>query len=744
MLLKCVCLLAFFATQVKNAKSFPTQDKVESIQNFKNLNDLNNEDERSMPQFLWKNRGPTERRQIIADETTTYRLPNNSIPVRYDLLLKTDVHKESVDFDGQVKIRVKIVESTDKITLHYRQITVDKVNLVNTEDSSVTENLSILYEEIPEFLVITLPKEFKPNDEIILDITYKGKLRLDGAGFYRAIYREDGKEIWFATTQFESTNARHAMPCYDEPGIRAKIGLEIKHGKSLTAISNMPLISNDTIDSEYVVSKFKDTPEMQSYLLAFIVSDYHFVSNNQSKNQNDIEQRVYATPKAIKEGRADFALSVVNPILKKLEEHFKTKLPLPKMDHALIADYTSGAMENFGLITYQESNMLYKKGTDADWMEKNIIELIAHEYTHQWFGNIVSPKWWTHTWLSEGFATLYSNYIPSLIYPDEDYMDRFRIYRLQTAFQRDVAQIPMNYYPESPAEIQSKFSVISYEKSSCVLRMFLEAFTPSTFTKGLTYYLTEMYFKAATPEDLHRNLQKALDEDSPESGVDVDEVMSSWENQAGYPIVQVDKEGDKLVLTQKRFGGGSEIFSIPISFASKSSPDFDKKSPQIWMNTTSVEILNVNSSDWVILNLFMTGYYKTSYSHKVWQTIIDGLKSDHKQISIFHRAQLFRQMVEEFDAVLALELLNYLEREEASAVWESTPGIIDIFFVHLFGTNIESKYQRFLQVTVQPIIDRLGFNSKDGQSQTENQLRNWALTFSCGALQDEVKIDFSA
>lgn len=272
---------------------------------------------------------------VLADDGLNYRLPNNSIPLRYDLWLKTDVDKEIFEFDGRVKIHLRIVEATNRITLHYRQLTIGQINLLNTDESIAAPNLASELDVTLEFLHITLPTVRQVGEILLIDISYTGILRSDGSGFYRASYTNDGIETWFATTQFEMTDARHAMPCYDEPGIRAETGLQIQHGSRYRAISNMPVKTRDPIDgTDYVTTTFDDTPAMQSYLLAFIISDFGYVSDNDRVT----EQRIYANPALIAQGHGDFAVQVVGPILRKLEEHLGVRYPLPKMDHAAITD----------------------------------------------------------------------------------------------------------------------------------------------------------------------------------------------------------------------------------------------------------------------------------------------------------------------------------------------------------------------------------------------------------------------
>jgi len=343
----------------------------------------------------WKiNSGYYEEKSIkngLNDDTATYRLPNDTLPIRYDIYLKTDVDKSNFDFDGRVKIDVRAVEQTNIITLQYRDITISKVSLIDISTEEVLAGeLNFEYVLVYEFLKIQLPRTLQPNEEVRLEITYNGTLKTNDAGFYLAYYTINDTTVYYAVTQFESTDARHAFPCYDEPAIRAPIGLQIQHDKSYSAHSNMPLI--DTIPiagTDYVISKFDDTPPVQTYLLAFLISPFDFVSNNDP----EIPQRIFAKPTSIANGEADFALSIADPILKKIVNHFGVNYTLPKLDHAAITQFAAGAMENWGFVTYAERYLL-ATSTSSSSVRKNIIATMAHEDAHMFFGNLVAPHWY--------------------------------------------------------------------------------------------------------------------------------------------------------------------------------------------------------------------------------------------------------------------------------------------------------------------------------------------------------------
>ncbi|XP_070495881.1 aminopeptidase N-like, partial [Chironomus tepperi] len=328
-----------------------------------------------------------------SDPPTTYRLPNNTLPVRYDIFLTTDVHKYDFNFYGRVKIQIRAVETTDTVTLQYRDMNVTKVTFLDMNGQVVEHDVPFEYVEprYYEFLRISLPRIMAVDEKFVLEITYSGILNEQEFGFYRAHYTDGDADIYYAVTQFEATDARHAFPCYDEPGIRTPFGLEIQHDKSYKAYSNMEIVSKTALEgTDYVVTKFEDTPSMQTYLLAFLVAPFEEVSNNNTQ----VPQRIIAKPSSIRNAEYEFSLPKLDPILKSLENLLRINFTLPKLDHAAITQFAAGAMENWGLVTYREIALLYVPTgypESDEYLQKRIITIIAHEDAHQYFGNLVAP-----------------------------------------------------------------------------------------------------------------------------------------------------------------------------------------------------------------------------------------------------------------------------------------------------------------------------------------------------------------
>jgi aminopeptidase N len=668
----------------------------------------------------------------------SYRLPNNSIPLRYDLWIKSEIDEGNFDFSGRVKVHVKVLEATKKITMHSDFLEIDKIDLL-VDGTLKASNIRFIYRPKQQFLVIFLPKMMERDQEFVLDIQYHGEL-MDGlVGFYRASYVNDkNKTVWYALTKLEPTYARFMMPCYDEPGIRAVINIQIQHSEKYNSVSNMPVISRERVEgSDCVTTKFRDTPPMQTYLIAFIISDFKFNSNNVTK----VEQRIYAKPQSIDKGEADFSLKNVGEVLDKLEEVFGVPFPLDKVDHIAATQHPSSAMENFGAIIYQEDYLLFRPIYSLDRLKYNK-KLMAHELVHQYFGNLVAPKWWSYTWLNEGFARFYESYVMSFLDDDEFYVDNMKPQSF--VFEADDGEKPaMNAYVESPDEIRSKFrNVISYEKSAAVIGMFQAALTPPTFLKGLKYYLEAMSFSAATPEDLHRGIQKAFDEDFPENGFDVGAAMKTWEDQSGYPVLKVKKVEDKFVLSQETSADGEKLFTIPVSYATKSMPILKDHSNLVWMKEKSFEIDAKSDEDWIALNTDSSGYFKVSYDEPIYETLINNLQQNHTFFPAHFRAELLSVSADLFSkdslpTTTAFMIFDFMKTETEYSVWKTFIELQKKYSQHLFGTKSEGKFQKFIHLLIKPVLDKLGFEPIESDSDNASSFRNLITKLACEINQEE-------
>lgn len=354
-------------------------------------------------------------------------------------------------------------------------------------------------------------------------------------------------------------------------------------------------------------------------------------------------------------------------------------------------------------------------------------------------------------WLSEGPATLYEYYIPDLLFPDDGYMQLFREQELFTVFRIDVptspTSIPMSYYVCAPKDIDNKFDDISYAKGGVFMRMFQEAFTVSTFAKGLSKYLKKMSFSAAVPNDLFSSMQEAYDEDYLGNNMDVANVMGSWVYQAGYPVITVSKLDDKLVFIQNRYPcGNGEIYSVPLSFTSEKEANFENKAAKIWLTQKGIEVplntIGVNSDEWIIFNIQQVGLYRVNYSPELWHSIGRGLRMDINKIHKINREVLITELaigylkLEELLASDVLEVLLYLVNEPESAVWIEADPLLFSLSRSLFETPVFEDYLKFLQIITRTQLEKVKIEDLDGEPIERVMLKGILKNYNCYSLDD--------
>jgi len=351
-------------------------------------------------------------------------------------------------------------------------------------------------------------------------------------------------------------------------------------------------------------------------------------------------------------------------------------------------------------------------------------------------------------WLNEGFATLYEYLIPHLLYPDLNFREDFRTACLQASLRNDLptnaASVPMSHYVEEPTAIRGRFNFISYQKSGTVLMMFLEALGIDIFHQGLTKYLVDNYYGVGNPNKLFTALQSSLGD---ENQLNIETVLSSWTTQAGFPILRVERSGNKLKFSQQRYpAGNGEIYAIPLTFATKSNAKFDEKTAGYWIKTkeeeVDVNVFGLNETDWIIFNNQQVGYYRIDYSDDLWLAIADGLRHDVKKIHLINRRILQEELYigmsvsKSISASTMLEMLNTLENEDSYLVWNDANTNFQFLNRTLFNTIVYENYMEFLQAITKPIIDEIGYEATDSEPTEITQLRLRAKTINCYAFDD--------
>lgn len=445
-----------------------------------------------------------------------------------------------------------------------------------------------------------------------------------------------------------------------------------------------------------MTTTFQDTPIMPTYMMAFVVSDYEKICEMDTKNR---EQCVYARPNAMH--LAPWGLKTAVQGLLELEKLLNVDYTLPKMDQIAIPEkyYGSGATENWGLVAYREDALLI----DADsskhsYTEKGwIASIIVHEFAHQWFGNLVSPKWWTYLWLNEALATLFMYYGTHKVYPDMRFTD-LMVLEIHEVLVYDAEDDPrpMTHYVESNLNIRRLFNYVSYEKAATVLRMMMLALGDDTFYKGLQYYLEEMNHKSAVAEDLFRGFQKAADESKalPE-GLRVETILNSWTLQGGYPLITANRYSEaKVTLKQFKFTISNPTppasnFYIPITYTESRGVAFNSLTTQDWFrgDAASHELPISAQSSWYILNKQQSSFYRVNYDENNWRQLALTLNSvdTFENIHLLNRAQLLDDSLElalnsRLNATIAFDVLRYLTYETDYLPWAAAESGLKSYY----------------------------------------------------------------
>jgi tricorn protease interacting factor F2/3 len=459
-------------------------------------------------------------------------------------------------------------------------------------------------------LYITFPKALDKG-AYELEILFSGVISDHLAGWYKSRYIVDGKLKYCATTQFEAADARRAFPCIDHPNFKATFDISLMVPEGMVAISNMEIIKNQIKSKKRMVS-FKRTPVMSTYLVYIGVGEFEWIEEKfTSLRSKDRKIIIRGTTNPGKKEYARFAVQEAKRYLGYFEEYFGVAYPLPKLDLIALSDFAIGAMENWGAITFRENAMLYYPGRTSAITKQHLTETIAHELAHQWFGNLVTMKWWEDLWLNESFATFMACKAVNYFYPEWHMWTNYVIDTVFEGMSLDSmhSSHAIQVKVEDVEKVTELFDEIAYEKGGSILRMLEEYLTHDVFRKGLQVYIKKFAYKNAAGIDLWGTLEEV-------SGKPVVKVMESFIKQVGFPEVKVEEKGRNLVLKQERFlllnqesQVSSQRWVVPLVWA-------DEKGVKRHLLEDMNEELKTTSS-FVNMNFGYAGFYITGYEKRL-------------------------------------------------------------------------------------------------------------------------------
>lgn len=682
------------------------------------------------------------------------RLPENVVPDHYSLTFTPNLR--SASFAGQEVIDVRIVHPGTSITLNSAEIEFQNARITqggNAQEAKVT------LDPAKEQATLTVSNPLVAGPATI-EAQFTGILNDKLHGFYLAKTRLRS----YAATQFEATDARRAFPSFDEPALKATFDLTLIVDKDDTAISNGRIVSDTPGPGpEKHTLKFSPTKKMSTYLVAMAVGDFQCNEGT----ADDIPIRVCGTPD--KKPLGVVAVHYAEEILKFYNQYYGIKYPFEKLDIAGIPDFEAGAMENTGAIFYRESLLFLDEKHSSVDTRQAVFEVLAHEMAHQWFGDLVTMKWWDNLWLNEGFAT-WMALKPSLALHPEWKANLGAVAATNGALQFDSLKNthPIRAKAETPQEINALFDAISYEKAGAVLRMIESYVSPDVFRRGVISYLRKFSYSNATAEDFWDAVTQA-------SGRPVDKIMMTFVSQPGEPLVSVATKcvtpPPQVVTTRTRKGRKSKTKVTPhpktevtLSQARYiSDPNAKTQENDQWMipvcfkssdGKPFCQILSQREETvpltgcpgWVFTNANAVGYYRTQYTGEAFQKLnaqaMAQLATAERMSLVDDEAALVRSGQE--SVAKFLDLVATLNQDFEKEVMGSYLRSLAVTYSYLLTPQDRTVFKSWVNSNFRPMMEKIGWTPSTSESSDTGELRQYLLGVLAGMGEDPEAIRQSA
>ncbi|CAD1472151.1 unnamed protein product, partial [Heterotrigona itama] len=661
-----------------------------------------------------------------------YRLPKTIVPTNYEIILVPELQND-FKFEGIVHISAYLRNSTKTITLHHGRLDIKIVSVTVDGQNERIDNTT--YNDMTEKYEIKLNRLLEEGTNITINFNYTGKLRDDMIGFYRSSY-------------FDSEGQIRMDKYWDE---------------------------------------FKHSIPMSTYLVAFIISDFNYT--------NDYENnfKVWSKPNAVDQTK--FALNIGTKGLVYLSKRFEQDYQLPKMDMVAVPDFSAGAMENWGLVTYRESRLLYDEESTSDAAKQSIASVIIHELTHMWFGNMITPEWWGYLWLSEGFARYFQYFATAQIETSWNMENQFLVEQHQTAFAADGIEtsLPMTRTVVNSSQIGGVGDTITYNKGASILRMINLVFGSDVFDATLRNYLENSFHKCdrivtsshiigcsnkeekvARPINFWKELENEYKQKNETLSKHVEEIMATWTEQAGFPVLSVIIGNDKVTLKQERFllrnlksTPTNLTWWIPVTWTTRQNPNFHQLNVHWINNQTDFINIDTKSTGWMIFNVqsageyrlhfflffnlqllefiknrnyFSTGFYRVNYDKASWYRIIDALNSDeYEKINVLNRAALIDDLLnlaraDLLDYQTAFDGLRYLTREKDYLPFKAAFSALTYLDQRLSGQNEYYKqFKEFVLFLIENAYKDIGYVDRPSDDRLtvllRGELNKWACNY---------------
>ncbi|MFO0774955.1 MAG: M1 family aminopeptidase [Nitrospiraceae bacterium] len=652
------------------------------------------------------------------------RLPRHVRPSRYDLALEPDLIAGT--FTGTTTIAVQIERATRTIVLNAADLTIERASIVDA--AGVSRSLAIDVDVEHERLTLTAPTSLRTG-AWTLRLTYRGTINDQLRGFYLSTYTDDaGMTQRMAVTQFEAADARRAFPCWDEPDFKAVFALTLTIDPDHTAVSNTQVLRETTEQGKKVV-QFADTMVMSTYLVAFVVG---LLTATEPAFVGRTPIRVWTRPGKTHLGQ--YALDWAVFSLRFLEEYYGIPYPGDKLDLIGIPDFSYGAMENLGAVTFREAALLTDPATATHGDRQNLADVVSHENAHMWFGDLVTMAWWNGLWLNEAFATFLEVVVVDAWKPEWRRWDQFgsaRAGALSTdgLFSSRAIEFPVR----AVKDLGAMFDVLTYQKGAAVLRMLEQFLGASVFREGIRRYLRAHAYANAETDDLWQALADT-------SHQPVGEIMHNWVFTPGYPLVTVSRStarngATQLVLKQQRFtyldrpalarrGAPSTVrWKIPLLVATQQGDQPRTESPLLMTEATHRVPLSSDTTG-VLVNPGGHGYYRVRYAPELRAPLVAQYPNGLEPIDRFNFVN------DEWALCMAglssltdyLDVVTVAARDRSPHVWSILLASFDKLETIVADAD-RPTYEAFIRSRLTPLFAELGWTARPDDSDLVRELR---------------------
>ncbi|EDW27974.1 GL27230 [Drosophila persimilis] len=687
-------------------------------------------------------------------------------PLHYSLLIEPNIVTSSNNGSLTIEIErdVAKVSAWQPIVLDVHNVSIANVRVIRAPLPGKTSNGSDEleldfdsdYGEDNATFVVRLDKSLAAETKLrlLLSLDFVSQVTETLQGVYKTSYTnpDTKKPEWMISTQFSPIDARRAFPCFDRPDMKANFSISIiRNSQYKMALSNMPKSHSSAYRPGFIRDDFLTTPKMPTYLVAFIVSN--MVDSRYAALDSSVVPRVEIWTRPTFVDMTHYAYKMVRKFLPYYEEYFGIKNKLPKIDLVSVPDFGFAAMENWGLITFRDSALLVPEDLELASSSEHmqyVAQIIAHELAHQWFGNLVTPKWWDDLWLKEGFACYMSYKALNHAHPEFQIMDTFTMMEFKESMQHDADNTShaISFDVKSTNDVRRIFDPISYSKGTILLRMLNSIVGDEAFRTA-----TQDLLKTFAYENMDRNdLWAILTRHGHEKGtlpkeLNVKQIMDSWITQPGYPVVNVERRGADLVLRQERYllparnPADHSRWFIPITFETDELHKGDNI-PTHWMtNQEDQQELIVshvfnsasNNDSVVYLNLNRQGYYRVNYDMISWLA----LKKNFSTLPRITRAQLLDDALHlsqaeylpyDIPLTFLMELYTSVDDE---LLWSAAKPGLNYLIYNLKREPAYETFRAFMKFIVRPAFDQYGLNEPDNESHLQLKHRALVANFAC-------------